>query len=98
MKRVKVLPPARAEVRAAMRWYEARRPGLGLELVAVVDESFRRIAENPEANPLWRSDRPYRKRLVRRFPYTVFFDFLGDTITVVAVAHQQRRPGYWLDR
>jgi plasmid stabilization system protein ParE len=31
-------------------------------------------------------------------PYVVFFEVADDAITIVAVAHQRRRPGYWLDR
>lgn len=97
MRRVKVLPGAREEIRAAMRWYESRRPGLGVEFVAIIDEALRQVAETPEAAPVWRADRPYRKWLVRRFPYAVFFE-LGDVVAVVAVAHLRRRPGYWVGR
>jgi len=95
---VKLLPPARAEVRAAMRWYEAREDGLGREFLLLLDEALRQLAARPSASPLWRSDRPYRKQLVRRFPYVVFFEVSEEAVTVVAVAHQRRRPGYWLDR
>jgi len=81
-----------------MRWYESREKGLGVEFVALVDEAFRRIADSPERWPLWREGRPYRKKVVRRFPYTVFFTTDGESATVLAVAHQRRRPGYWVDR
>ncbi len=98
MKRIKLLSPARAEIRAAMRWYESRKKGLGVEFVAVLDEALQAIAAHPESAPLWRTDRPWRKWVVRRFPYLVFFDVGSDIVTVVAVAHQRRRPGYWLKR
>ena len=81
-----------------MRWYEARQPGLGVEFVGVVDEALQRIVSRPEALPLWRPDRLYRKCLVRRFPYIVFFEYSGDTVTVVAIAHRRRQPEYWLNR
>src|SRR5262245_31216264 len=35
MKPVKLLAPAKTEIRAAMKWYESRQIGLGLEFVAV---------------------------------------------------------------
>jgi toxin ParE1/3/4 len=89
VKRVVVLPPAREEIRAAVRWYEAQRTGLGVELLAVIDEAFEKIAARPTASPLWRTDRRYRKRLVRRFPYTVFFEVDDEIVTIVAVAHQR---------
>ncbi len=80
-----------------MLWYESRRRGLGVEFVAVLDEAFERIAQRSEAGALWRSDRSYRKWIVRRFPYNVFYE-VGEAVTVVAVAHQRRRPGYWIGR
>jgi len=95
---VRVLPAAQREIRAAARWYEARHEGLGIEFVALVDEALAKIADRPRASPPWRADRPYRRRLVRRFPYAVFFVADDELVTVVAVAHQRRRPGYWEDR
>jgi hypothetical protein len=38
---------AKADVRAAARWYELQRSGLGREFVAEVDAALNRIAENP---------------------------------------------------
>lgn len=98
MRRLKLLSAARAEIRAAMLWYESRQRGLGGELIAVIDEALEKIARQPEVAPRWRADRPYRKQAVRRFPYIIFFELDDDVITIVAVAHQRRRPGYWLGR
>ncbi len=81
-----------------MHWYEAREDGLGREFVLQLDEALRQIATHPNASPIWRSDRPYRKQLVGRFPYVIFFEASEEGVTVVAVAHQKRQPGYWLDR
>jgi hypothetical protein len=39
-----------------------------------------------------------RRFLFERFPYGVFDAHLQDEIVVVAVAHQHRRPGYWMRR
>lgn len=99
MKRtLRVLPEAEAELQSAATWYEEKRRGLGIEFVAVVDSAFQFVLENPEACPIWRPDRPYRKRLLKRFPYVVFFRIDSATIEIAAVAHTKRRPAYWLDR
>ena len=99
MKRtLRVLPGAEAELQSAATWYEQKRRGLGIEFVAVVDRAFESILENPEACPVWRTDRPYRRRFLKRFPYVVFFSIEAEAIEIVAVAHAKRRPGYWLDR
>jgi plasmid stabilization system protein ParE len=99
MKRtLRVLPEAEAELQSAATWYEEKRPGLGIEFVAVVDGAFESILENPEACPAWRADRPYRNRFLKRFPYVVFFRMDAATVEIIAVAHAKRRPGYWLER
>ena len=99
MKRtLRVLPEAEAELQSAATWYEEKRRGLGIEFVAIVDQAFQSILENPEGCPIWRDNRPYRKRPLKRFPYILFFRFDSVTVEIVAVAHAKRRPGYWLDR
>lgn len=95
---LRVSPEAEAELQSAAIWYEEKRPGLGIELVAVVDKAFESILENPEACPLWRADRPYRKCFLKHFPYVAFFRTDAATVEIVAVAHAKRNPGYWLDR
>jgi hypothetical protein len=39
-----------------------------------------------------------RYYVVRRFPYTIWYDLVGRTATVLAIAHQHRRPNYWMQR
>ena len=40
----------------------------------------------------------YRRALVRRFPYAVFYEHMSDTITVFGVLHTSRRPQSWRQR
>ncbi len=97
--RVVLLPEAEEELAGAGEWYEERRPGLGVEFVAEVDDALAGIGEQPEAWPIWRPDRPYRKRSLSRFPYVIFYSLSGaDLVEVVAIAHAKRRPGYWMER
>lgn len=98
MTRLRVEPEAEDELAAAAEWYEARRAGLGVELVAIVDRAFEEVLAAPLSCAKWRSDRPYRKKVVTRFPYVIFFTFEDDIVTVVAIAHAKRRPGYWVGR
>ncbi len=94
--RLRVRPAAEAEIAAAARWYEAKREGLGTELVALLESAFERISDRPAAFPTWRDDRRYQRLVIDRFPYVVFFQVISDDeVAIVAVAHQKRRPGYW---
>lgn len=39
-----------------------------------------------------------RRRILRRFPYSILYTLDNDVVLVIAVAHQRRRPGYWRRR
>ncbi len=98
MTRLRVAPEAEEELAAAAIWYEARRVGLGAELIAAVDRAVDAIVQAPQSFPLWRSDRPYRRSVLQRFPFIIFFRHEGEDVIIVAVAHARRRPGYWARR
>jgi plasmid stabilization system protein ParE len=42
--------------------------------------------------------RSLRRYVVKKCPYVLLYRAEGDTVLIVAVAHQSRRPGYWLKR
>ena len=58
MRALRVLPGAEQELAEAAAWYESRRAGLGIELIAVVDSAFAEILDAPLSFPVWRGDRP----------------------------------------
>jgi toxin ParE1/3/4 len=90
-------PEAQAELDAAIAYYEERRSGLGLDLQAEVQAAVDLIQRNPQLCPLHK-DTAYRKRVLNRFPYTVFYLDREDSTWIMAVAHQKRKPGYWASR
>lgn len=91
-------PFARAELEAAAQWYEVRAPGLGEQLVLGIDETLQRISEAPASFPKWEGDQRFRRVVVQRFPYVVFYRERAGQIEVTAIAHGARKPGYWLER
>lgn len=94
---VVVHPEADAEIEEAAAWYEARRPGLGLEFLAAVDRVVVEVGEHPVRYAEWTP--PWRRVVLRRFPYLVFYEFEGrERVVVYAVAHAKRKPGYWAAR
>jgi hypothetical protein len=72
VRRLRIVPEAEEELGEAAAWYEAKRPGLGIELVAIADRAFEEIADAPFVYGLWRDDRPYRRKVLTRFPYVIF--------------------------
>jgi plasmid stabilization system protein ParE len=89
-------PAAVADLEDAYRWYEARRPGLGIEFVDAVEDALVEVTERPTAFGF--VHRHVRRVLLRRFPYGLFFVVDGETIVVVACFHVRRDPTRWSER
>lgn len=96
MIRIRLLPEAEEELRAAARFYEALQLGLGLALLQEVRRARERIAERPKASRIERGD--IRVRSILRFPYRAYYRVRPDEIVIVAFGHQRRRPGFWRSR
>jgi toxin ParE1/3/4 len=94
MKQARFHRSARAELEQAIDYYQRHRSGLGLDLQAEVEAAVRRIEQDPRGGAPYKNTR-FCYRLVRRFPYVVFYRELEDAIWFVAVAHGRRRPDYW---
>jgi len=94
MKLTVLAPAAQAELDGAVDWYEARVDGLGLKFVLLVDEALQEIQESPAKFPQWEHDARFRKFVMQRYPYVVFYRELADRIDVIAIAH----GGAWCAR
>ena len=87
---------ARAESRAAARWYERARAGLGDQFADAVQETLDRIVQMPGRFAIVHKDT--RRALVDHFPYAVFFRVVSGRIRVIAVFHTSRDPAVWQQR
>ena len=87
---------AEQELNDAASYYNALRPGLGQTFLDEAERAVTQILEYPEAAPL--VNRTVRKKLVRRFPYSVLYSLRTEGIWILAIAHQKRRPFYWRGR
>jgi len=93
---VEILPEAEAEIREAFLWYVERSriaaDAFRTEALAIID----RLGVDAL---MWPEDEDaIRRHVLRHFPYTVFYEIRGSIVTVLAVAHQRRKPGYWRER
>ena len=84
-----VAPEAEQDLDEAYAWYEERRFGLGEEFLSSIDACVQFICRNPEIyEVVYKS---YRRALVRRFPYAVFYDFSDGQVTVYCIFHTASR-------
>ena len=96
VKKLKFDPDAKTEIRDAALYYENIRPGLGEAFVLEVEISVQNLFNDPWR---WRCIRgPYRRCIVRRFPYYIIFVAEETEVYIVAVMHRKRRPEYWIPR
>jgi len=87
---------AKQELEDAARYYEMEFAGLGSRFKKEIRKAALRIAEYPHAWAVERGE--VRKSLLHKFPYKLLYSVEEDHILVLAVAHQHRRPDYWIDR
>lgn len=87
---------AEGELNEAAAYYERARSGLGKAFLAEVQHAVESLTAAPLAGtPVHRE---VRWRLVRRFPYCVYYRLHDDDVRILAVGHQKRRPLYWRAR
>lgn len=83
-----VRPQAEADLAEARIWYEQQRSGLGNEFLSDIARSMQALAEHPERHPLYY--RGFRRILLRRFPYKVFYRLEAERVVVFRVLHVKR--------
>jgi plasmid stabilization system protein ParE len=88
--RINVHPRAKRHIREGRLWYRAISPELGDDFLKSVDDAISLAQKHPLAFPI--VHRTFRRVLLRRFPYALFYQFADDRIIVVAVLHQARDP------
>ena len=87
---------AQQDADEAYSWYEDRRLGLGEEFLGCVDACIQAICRMPELYSKVHEE--YRRALVRRFPYAVFYEYTGGKVIVYSIFHTSQNPKKWRNR
>jgi len=87
---------AGAEYEAAFEWYFLRSEFVASRFVEEMSRAIAMISEAPKRWPM--ATYGTRKFLLQRFPFAVFYREIPSGIQVLAVAHGNRKPGYWKRR
>ena len=90
-------PEARQEYLDAIAWYLTHSKTVARAFQQEVHQAVDRIRDGPSQWPIF--DGKVRWFRLNRFPYLLYFEVLStNVVQVLAVAHANRRPGYWRNR
>jgi plasmid stabilization system protein ParE len=84
---------AREEFDEAFNWYAVRSPAAAAGFAAEVNAAIEKIACDSQRFAKTYAGCQYC--MLDRYPYSVIYYVKDERVTVVAVAHAKRRPGYW---
>lgn len=93
---VRFIKEAREELRESIGYYERRGPGLGGDFRDEVQRALDQAILLPTGYPSVGIGA--RRVRLYRFPYSVVYLESPDAITILAIAHARRQPGYWQGR
>jgi plasmid stabilization system protein ParE len=84
------LPDVEEDAIGGYVWYEAKSPGLGEEFLRVFYACASEIPRNPLLYPKIYGE--FRRRLLRRFPYAIYFMIKENQVVVIGLFHCARDP------
>ena len=82
-------PEAEQDLAAARDWYDQKQVGLGDEFLNAIALALSELAQTPERHRYYH--RNFRRVLLRRFPYKIFYQVIGERIVVFRVLHGKRQ-------
>jgi plasmid stabilization system protein ParE len=89
-RRVIIRRKAKQDLREAKEWYREISRELANAFIERIDEALALVRERPLA--FQTVHRTFRRVLLHRFPYALFYHVDEERIVVVAVLHQARDP------
>ncbi len=89
-------PEAEAEAMAEAGWIRADDPIQGELFVQALESAILHARRDPTRYRCF--DGEFRKLRVGKFRHSLVYRYIDGEIQILAVAHMNRRPGYWKDR
>ena len=87
---------ANQDLDSAYFWYERQKIGLGKKFLTAINLGLQNIQRTPAGYQTVYQD--YRRAVLRRFPYAIFYEEQEDQIVIYAVLHSARNPEDWQER
>ncbi|MEO7265167.1 MAG: type II toxin-antitoxin system RelE/ParE family toxin [Ferruginibacter sp.] len=87
---IEIRPLATIEIIEAFDWYELQRSGLGLDFLNELENFYHSLQDNPAIYSYY--EKPVREGKINRFPYTVIYELIGESIVVYSVFMAAQNP------
>lgn len=87
---IRIRPEVVADVAEAFRWYEQQGEGLGHDFLRAYYACLGFVQRNPEARA--QAYGRFRRSLLRRFPYAVFYVVEDRQLVIILLTHCARDP------
>ncbi len=89
-------PDVASEIKASFDWYQDQAEDLGNDFLNELESAYQAIIEFPQTWPFF--EKGFRRFVLSRFPFSVIYRKIDQSVYVVAVMHNIRKPGYWSRR
>lgn len=94
--KLRLTPPAEADVRDIYNWYRDQGEGLAPEFRRALDACLNRVRRNLMVYAKVHGE--IRRAMLQRFPYCVFYIVDESEVGVIGVFHGHRDPQIWQSR
>lgn len=95
-KPIRFHPEAEQEYLMSLAWYGERSIKAARDFDFAVTSAIEAIGTAPQRWPTYFGG--FRRYTLRQFPFSIVYQELVSEVLVLAVAHGNRRPGYWKRR
>ena len=96
IQKIILLQQTEQDLEGAYDWYESQSSGLGKEFLRNVEACLSLIKRNPEIHSIVYKN--FRRALVRRFPFAIFYEQEKNELIIYAVFHCSQDPVKWKKR
>jgi len=89
-------PEASRELTDSIHYYNAISSKLAQSFVEEIEHAILSVRRNPTNWRLIKNG--FRRYLVHRFPFGVYYNYDDSSVTIWAIMHLSRNPDYWIGR
>lgn len=92
MLNIEISKLAQKEIEESKEYYNLQRKNFGLDFKNDILKAINSISTHPTLYPVVATK--IRRCLLHKFPFSIFYTIKNETIIILSVAHQHRKPKY----